>query len=730
MRNIQFQEVIMENFGPYIEPMSLSFSNNQLTLLTGPNGIGKTLALDALPFTLYGITSKKAKGDDVVNNRVQKNCKTCVRFKINDDQYIVTRYHKYTKLGNTVILNKNGVDIRKGHREVVPEIERLVCPQKAFMNTLMFGQKVKDFFTDLVDSDKKEIFRKILGFEKYVTYYKKADEELKGIVKLLDSIQRQIGIDEGLLEDSIIQIKSLEKYQDDFYKRKQDSIDSLNKSLEENKRLLKIWQRKLESIQSDSDTDSTKIIKELSQVESKLAFIQSNYKQELNILHQKKTLKINEVTSEADTQIKYITDNIKSKLDEIRDERLTLQNELTDFISIKQKEIHQVELEIGNIRALNKNIQENINNIIHNVLEQDISSCPTCEQSVTDDVKDNLLAKTENLKSAIGENESKIEELKKRKILLKNERESFKTKTLEKSDKLNSQIEELHKEENNERSKINERLLDVISKIEDIATREGQNILKKTKSDEKELIEREKQLKEEKEKIDKKQQEIDGVKDNIKLSEQEINSIERQIKNKREEEYDETQLNSYIKKKSTLENTLIENKEQTSRLEKQVEIYRFWKTAYSSSGIPSMLIDDAVPFMNEKISEYLEMLTNGRYIVSFDTLDSTKAGEFRDKISVHVIDTETRANSRVQLSGGQTRIIDIATILTLGDLQSSIQDVKFNILLFDEIFDALDTNNTAYVSKVLNKLKIGKSIYVISHQHQDHLEPDNTLSMR
>jgi len=160
MREVEFQESGMENFGPYIEPMSLSFPKNQLTLLTGPNGIGKTMSLDSIPFTLYGITSKKAKGDDVVNNRIEKNCKTWVNFKVNNDQYIVTRYHKYTKLHNTVILNKNGKDIKKGQREVLPEIEKLICPQKAFMNTLMFGQKIKDFFTDLVDSDKRKYLEK------------------------------------------------------------------------------------------------------------------------------------------------------------------------------------------------------------------------------------------------------------------------------------------------------------------------------------------------------------------------------------------------------------------------------------------------------------------------------------------------------------------------------------------------------------------------------------------
>ena len=143
-----------------------------------------------------------------------------------------------------------------------------------------------------------------------------------------------------------------------------------------------------------------------------------------------------------------------------------------------------------------------------------------------------------------------------------------------------------------------------------------------------------------------------------------------------------------------------------------------------------MLIDEAIPFMNKKIAEYLERLTNGRYVVSFDTLAATKAGEFRDKISVNVLDTFTRANSRVQLSGGQTRIIDIATILTLGDLQSNIQDMKINILVFDEIFDSLDDENIMQVSKVLNKLKIGKSIYLISHRHEDQLEADEVLAMQ
>ena len=160
MREITLHEVGMENYGPYIDPMILPFPNDNVILLTGPNGVGKTMALDAIPFTLFGTTSKGLKGDDLVNNVVDKKCYTWVKFSINKDQYLVKRYQKYAKFGgNNVVLNKNGVDIKSGSREVIPEIERLWCTQKSFMNTLMFGQKVKDFFTDLTDSRQKEIFR-------------------------------------------------------------------------------------------------------------------------------------------------------------------------------------------------------------------------------------------------------------------------------------------------------------------------------------------------------------------------------------------------------------------------------------------------------------------------------------------------------------------------------------------------------------------------------------------
>ena len=99
----------------------------------------------------------------------------------------------------------------------------------------------------------------------------------------------------------------------------------------------------------------------------------------------------------------------------------------------------------------------------------------------------------------------------------------------------------------------------------------------------------------------------------------------------------------------------------------------------------------------------------------------------KDKISVNVFDNITHADSRVKLSGGQERIVDIGTILTLCDLQSMIQDVQFNLLLFDEIFDALDDENIGFVSNLIKNASNEKWVGVISHRHIDQIEADEVL---
>ncbi len=728
MREVNIQEVGMENFGPYLDPMILQFKNDSMVLITGPNGVGKTMALEAIPYTFYGSTSKGVKGDDVVNNVVGRNCKTWVKFSSNDNQYLVTRYQKYTKLGNTVILTKNKVDIKKGHQEVLPEINKLICSKRAFMNTLMFGQKVKDFFTDLVDSDKKLIFRELLSLEQYQLYYKETDKRLKKVIEVTNKVEKNKDINIGLHEDTVNQIRILQNAERKFDEEKQTAIIGFKNGIETNQRLLNEWKQALLTLEKE-DIDTEKTISALSNIELKLNSIQGFLDKQLQSVEQQRKTKLLEIQNKVFETRTEITELSKIEYDRIKDEQTKLKDSLNNITISVQEEKHKIELKSRNIESDIRNWQARANEIEKNVIKAEISECPLCEQEVSEKTIELLTEKVVKYNNDI-DHAFKLVSLFQEQI---NEINANFTKE---SNTINTQqvtFREEHKQiKQKEKDKLNEihkRWIVAIEKVDVLAHNELKQIEQKFQQTKNDLNSKKLVLSSKKKDQEHTLKQLDEVKKTIDNINHEIKRKDLQIQDEENEDYDKSQLNSYLKRERELKIKIDECHKEIRSLAKKETMFEFWKTGFSSSGIPSMLIDEAIPFMNEKVSYYLDKFTNGRYIVSFDTLASTKAGEFRDKISVNVVDTHTRANSRIQLSGGQTRIIDIATILTLGDLQKNIQDVSINILLFDEIFDSLDEENIGYVSKVLSNMKFGKSIYLISHRHEDQLEADEVLTL-
>lgn len=724
MREVIFEEVGMENFGPYIDPMILKFNTGNLVVLEGRNGIGKTMSIDAVPFTLFGITTKKLKGDEAVNNSVGKNCKTWVKFKIDKDQYLCTRYQKYKSIGNTVILAKNGVDIKKGSKEVITEVEKLLCPQKAFMNTLMFGQKVKDFFTDLVDSDKKEIFRKIINLEIYIDYYKKADEKIKEITKIINEINNGNSVNQGILSNIIEQIKILNDAKNQYYIERESQIKQLKESLSNNERLLEQWKLELQKIDI-SNEDS--ILKELSDIQNQLLNLTNKYDNLKRELQNKKQIKQGELKEKESNVRAEIKDKYLNEKNNIKEKQNKIQTEISNTKQEIQNNINELKLKVQERESVIRQIIERISEIKKNVLDSQRSSCPTCEQEVNDEIKDKLIEKIKIY-------EQKIDSIKNDIININDQQKPINNELNEKINKLTEEFKQLNIELNNttekekiELEELKNKLTDALNQVEELSKKQLAEIILQESSDNKYLVEKESQLLKEKENIDNSKKEQKNIENTINKINQIIVITNDKITSLENTEYDESQIIAYNSKIHQLNVEIQNSNLKLEQIQKRKEILEFWKHGFSSTGIPSMLIDEAIPFMNETITKYLDLITNGRYLVSFDTLSETKAGEFRDKISVNVLDTHTKANQRTQLSGGQTRIIDIATILTLGDLQSNINNVKFNILIFDEIFDSLDDENIGYVSKVLNKLKKEKAIYIISHQHQDQLEADEIL---
>jgi DNA repair exonuclease SbcCD ATPase subunit len=461
------------------------------------------------------------------------------------------------------------------------------------------------------------------------------------------------------------------------------------------------------------------------EVAHSIEIIENNKSNELSKLLSEKREKENSITNEKSSRISE-TEALKNS--EISNKRLFYQQESKDLeielanlkknIEIARKDYSEKNTEYFTL----KNEVEELNNN----LSASSVICPLCKQVIGKDNIHHLKNELTQKINKINELENYLHSMVENAAKTKDHISSLEAKIKNNSNNCELQIENIVKDFNEKSKDINDRYRIAINKINDLFEKMTSSIEEKAKTEEISLRETLLRLGNEKASMSDKIKEKQKIVDTITSLEYNFENWCNIIENKLSDYFDETILLASRKRLEDLKEDEGKNKVLKDNQESLLEKYDFWKTGFSMSGIPSMLIDEAIPFMNKRIEYYLDQI-GGRYIVSFDTLNKNKGGEFKDKIAVNVYDNLTKANMRKQLSGGQTRVVDIATILTLRDLQNNIQDMKTNIIILDEIFDSLDSKNIEYVSTVLRKMTKGNSINIISHTQIDQLDVDETL---
>jgi len=728
VRKIIFTEIGMENYGPYTEPFILECPENSLTLITGPNGVGKTISLDGMSFTCYGITSKGERGDDVVNNTVGKNCHTWIKFREDGgDSYVIDRYHKHVKYKNTVHITRNNdaKPYKVGHKECAPEIERLICDRKAFTNTLMFGQKVKDFFTDLTDTDQKAIFWKILDLLKYGHFSKTSSKEIEKLTKQVYETLTKIEVANGIIENLEKHIETEIQKSQTYEKDKKAKSENLQQSIAEIQIIINQFEDSLKAFQiNDIDEFRSKLFKLKAELD-KITEDAGNIKKTIEA---EALQKVNELTAAKNEKIK----DIGIKYQELSNELTNKKRDLTDAFNESIRLLTEEE-SILNVKKAGEtaHIHSNVARILELESTNLIvgSECPTCLGTIEDKSLDHIAHIIAALREKVDVHTNNQKNLNLQLNDLSLKKKQLGNEHNIKLSHISMELEELAKKKAIEIKESEDRLIEVKQQIADMANNNLKESIKSlaesANSKQKECKAAEEELKKEEEKEKK----ITEIKLSIAKNTTSMESLEEQNKILLEKDFDDTTLKQCKTDKQKQLKIIVDLKKKTEKVNEEIKRLEFWKEAYSKSGIPSMLIDDAVPLMNKSMKKYLDQLSNGRYIVNFDTQSQNKTGEYKDKFAVNVLDTKTRVNNRKQLSGGQTRLIDIATILTLRDLKRDLGGVEFNLFAFDEIFDALDDSNIGYVCGIMNNLKENRSLLIVSHRHQDQLEADSHIQL-
>ena len=423
------KKIVINAFGPYAEEEIIDFTelkNNNLFLISGPTGSGKTTIFDAMSFALYGESNGEQRSVDQLRSQfASENTLTKVKFKfsVKGFDYEITRepaqlrpkirgegYTNHTPDATLRMLDEKPVKVITGINQVTDKIvEILGIDSEQFRQIMMIPQGE---FRKLLVSDSQER-EKILQKLFDTKIYRKVQDELKEKEKDLRSKREKIVTsknesinrinydnNEDLKElinsenrniyDIVELLKTINKDDEKTLKTIEKKVKEIEK---ENEKLI---EKKTKSIELNNKFDKLeKLNKELKILEDKKNEIDSIRKKVKLI---KKAKDIKPIKDSLDKETKNLKIK-KEKLIEIKKQKKKLES---SFKKIKKEYNKQKSKE--EIRK-----RENLNEKIINLksLADDVK-----EIDLLNDKETNLEKKFNRIKNDIEKNNKKIDLLK------------------------------------------------------------------------------------------------------------------------------------------------------------------------------------------------------------------------------------------------------------------------------------------------------------------------------
>lgn len=251
---MKFQNLTISNFGS-IGDIELPLADQGLTLILGrnedapkadSNGSGKSLPLDAFTWALWGNTVRGFGSDEVVHNKVNKNCKVGVSFTDRGHDYEVIRLRRNKEDSdhkpNDLILKCNGVEASGASiADTQTMIEEIVGLDFTTFCAMMPGAGIN--VATMTDAEVKALLEKLLRTEALG----KASEEAR---RRSRAASEALTVQSTRMQDMLISISEaktrlvdLETKEEDYANTRQEKIEELEgalASLEETRGVLSL----------------------------------------------------------------------------------------------------------------------------------------------------------------------------------------------------------------------------------------------------------------------------------------------------------------------------------------------------------------------------------------------------------------------------------------------------------------------------------------------------------
>lgn len=297
MRNIIFKSIAIEGFGSFIKPTKFILNRQGVNIITGPNGAGKTTMFSALLFCLYkenlkGLTLAKLPTKEKYRDSDWRGTRVVVTFDIDGISFLVARHisFKGTTKGLTgeskLMIYRNGKlenkELHKGDMEAYI-VSLLGIDSKTFLNSILFGQRMKKFIESKPD-EKRKVFESVFDIDFIDIAKENAKKHKDTLESTIESNDTSIDNKEDKIEDLEEQLEKDKKLKASFKKDKEERLEKISKELESEKLLYKKSKNtldlKIKELSKYNISKYNKLVDEDSDIEDKIVDLEDNIKHE------------------------------------------------------------------------------------------------------------------------------------------------------------------------------------------------------------------------------------------------------------------------------------------------------------------------------------------------------------------------------------------------------------------------------------------------------------------
>jgi exonuclease SbcC len=161
-----------------------------------------------------------------------------------------------------------------------------------------------------------------------------------------------------------------------------------------------------------------------------------------------------------------------------------------------------------------------------------------------------------------------------------------------------------------------------------------------------------------------------------------------------------------------------ERKKRVAERQKTVEekaIYDELRVAFGKKGLQAMIIESAIPEIEDEANALLARMTEGRMNVRFETQRETKKGDTVETLDIKISD-ELGTRSYELFSGGESFRINFAIRIALSKLLARRAGARLQTLVVDEGFGTQDTQGRERLVEAINSIREDfEKIIVITH---------------